>query len=141
MSYNTILLTLREIYADDIFKGNSVKPHEYRKNPPKKANFPVRAIMYVSRETAEDDSKLVRQIMGEFMMGAVDGPLTTIGYPLPISHVIKYREPIPWKKVTHKIEKGPRPQFNFVYVDPEKKGHRDFLDFLEPYRRQGIPIS
>lgn len=139
MTTKAILLTLLQIHTNDIFKGSSVKNHEYRKNPPK-ATFPLRAIMYVSRETNDKKSKPVRQVVGEFMMGAVDGEITSVGYPLPISGVIKYKEPIPWKMVKNKIENPPRPQMNFVYIKPEKEGHQEFLELLEPHRREGTPI-
>ena len=139
MSTKAILITLRQIHANKILAGSKEKHHEFRKNPPR-ATFPLRAIMYVSRETNDKKSKPVRQVVGEFMMGAVDGELTSVGYPLLISEVIKYKEPIPWKLVKQKIEKPPRPQMNFVYLKPEMEGHQEFLNFLEPYRREGDPI-
>lgn len=139
MPTKVIFITLRQIHANEIFGGSNVKSHEYRKNPPK-TTFPVRAIMYVSKETDDNKSKLVRQVVGEFMMGAVDGNKTEVGFPLPISNVIKYKEPIPWKMVKNKIENPPRPQMNFVYIKPEKKGHQEFLDFLEPFHRRGKHI-
>lgn len=91
MSTNTILITLRPVHASEIFRGSGVKDHEFRKAPPK-TTFPVRAIMYVSGEADDDTSNSGRKVVGEFIMGAVDGPREPWGFPLPISDVIQYRE-------------------------------------------------
>ena len=139
MSIKAILITLIQIHANNIFKGNNVKSHEYRKNPPN-TTFPVKAIMYVSRENDDSKSKPVRQVVVEFIMDAVDGNKTLVGFPLPISNVIQYKETIPWKMIKDKIENPPRPQMNFVYIKPEKEGHQEFLELLEPHRREGTPI-
>ena len=87
MSNKVILITLRQIHANEIFAGSSVKSYEYRKNPPN-TSFPVRAIMYVSRETDDNKSKPVREIVGVFLLGAVDGSKTKVGFPMPITKVI-----------------------------------------------------
>lgn len=122
MNGRTILLTIKQVFSDQILAGE--KQFEYRKRPPR-ITEPARTIMYVSG---------VKEIVGEFTMRPASGERTSLGFRLPVRAPIEYPEPISWAAVRQAIPGIRPPQQSFRYLDPANEEDAQLLDMLDRHR-------
>jgi predicted transcriptional regulator len=117
-----ILLTIKEIYANRILDGEQTVEHRVR---PPRISKPTRTIMYVP---------VAQEIIGEFIMGHVDGELDALGYPREVSDPLRYAKPLSWATVRGRIPEIRSPQQSFRYLDPENSEDARLLSLLSLFR-------
>jgi predicted transcriptional regulator len=126
MAKRTLLLTIKQIYAERILVGSQSTEHRTR---PPNLSHPTRTILYVSG---------IQQIIGECTMDPVCGERTHWGYPLPVHDPIQYIQPLSWKSIHENIPGIKPPHQSFRYLKPENDEDSRLLELLNQYRREAV---